>query len=153
MRGEIINVSFDGVSCWRSRSIAPTSESSPVHGIQSRWQAEEMADFCGAWRGRGDPMTRRGVLGDFLQHYEEVVEPLVAPGKSLRLGICEGHGTAVIVVVDDEGEDGPHEAPGAHGDEGKHVQVWDQLFSLRGYGMTLIVFSVPAASCVVRLNR
>lgn len=62
-----------------------------------------MADFCGVWRGRGDTTTRRGVLGDFLEHYESVVEPLLAPGKALKLGICEGHGTAVIVVVDDDG--------------------------------------------------
>jgi hypothetical protein len=41
-----------------------------------------MADFCGAWRGRGET-TRKGVLGDFLRHYESVVEPLLAPGKSL----------------------------------------------------------------------
>jgi hypothetical protein len=33
------------------------------------------------------------------------------------------------------------------------IQLWDQVFSLRGYGATLIVFSVPVALWVVRLNR
>ncbi|MGH7269190.1 MAG: hypothetical protein ACREJ3_02065, partial [Polyangiaceae bacterium] len=41
-----------------------------------------------------------GVLGDFLEHFEQNVEPHLQPGRPLKLGICEGHGTAVIVVDD-----------------------------------------------------
>jgi hypothetical protein len=33
------------------------------------------------------------------------------------------------------------------------IQVWDGLFSLRGYGMTLAAFAVPVAFWVTRMNR
>jgi hypothetical protein len=59
-----------------------------------------MADYCGAWRQNANLSTRAGVLGDFLDHYERNVEPRLRPGRALKLGICEGHGTAVVVVDD-----------------------------------------------------
>lgn len=33
------------------------------------------------------------------------------------------------------------------------IQRWESLFSVQGYGTTLVVFAVPVALWVVRLNR
>jgi len=33
------------------------------------------------------------------------------------------------------------------------IQRWESLFSLQGYGTTLVVFAVPVALWVLRLNR
>lgn len=61
-----------------------------------------MADYCGeAWPRDGSP--RAEVLGDFLEYFEETIEPRLEPGYLTPLGICEGHGTGVVVVCEDDG--------------------------------------------------
>lgn len=62
-----------------------------------------MADFCGSSAGGGGGAgPRAGVLGDFLDDFEEI-EPLLEPFHACKLGICEGHGTGVIAKRDADG--------------------------------------------------